>query len=134
MNKNTFKAKNAKMGFTLAELLIVVAIIAVLVAIAIPVFRKQLEKGRESTDLANVRSAYSEVVTAYLGDGNSKTATVSAKQKIDGWQIDGSNASTTVGTDINISGASNTGAIKVPAKTSGTYTISITKDGKVSVQ
>ena len=35
--------KNNK-GFTLAELLIVVAIIAVLVAIAIPVFTSQLEK------------------------------------------------------------------------------------------
>lgn len=31
-------------GFTLAELLIVVAIIAVLVAISIPIFSKQLKK------------------------------------------------------------------------------------------
>ena len=35
--------KTNKKGFTLAELLIVVAIIAVLVAIAIPVFTAQLE-------------------------------------------------------------------------------------------
>ena len=34
-------------GFTLAELLIVVAIIAVLVAISIPIFTSQLEKSRE---------------------------------------------------------------------------------------
>ena len=57
--------KNNKKGFTLAELLIVVAIIAVLTAIAIPVFTSQLEKSKESTDQANIRSAYlpiSEVV------------------------------------------------------------------------
>ena len=48
-------------GFTLAELLIVVAIIAVLVAVAIPIFGSQLEKSREAADLANVRSAYAQV-------------------------------------------------------------------------
>lgn len=36
-------------GFTLSELLIVVAIIAVLVAISIPIFSSQLEKSREAT-------------------------------------------------------------------------------------
>ena len=36
--------KNKNKGFTLAELLIVVAIIGVLVAISIPIFSKQLEK------------------------------------------------------------------------------------------
>ena len=78
--------KNNK-GFTLAELLIVVAIIAVLVAIAIPVFTTQLEKSREATDIANVRSAYAEVVTAYLTDGNaSATMTVEAKQTVPSWQ------------------------------------------------
>lgn len=51
--------KNEK-GFTLAELLIVVAIIGVLVAISIPIFSAQLEKSREAVDLANLRAAYAE--------------------------------------------------------------------------
>ena len=38
----------------------------VLVAISIPIFTNQLEKAREATDLANVRSAYAEVQTAAL--------------------------------------------------------------------
>lgn len=50
-----------KGGFTLPELLIVVAIIAVLVAIAIPVFNSQLHKSRVATDWANVRSYYAEL-------------------------------------------------------------------------
>ena len=58
--------KREKNGFTLAELLIVVAIIAVLVAISIPIFTSQLEKSRESTDLANVRAAYAEVMAAAI--------------------------------------------------------------------
>lgn len=53
-------------GFTLAELLIVVAIIAVLVAVSIPIFTAKLEKSRESTDLSNLRSAKGAAVTAYL--------------------------------------------------------------------
>ena len=60
------KAKENKKGFTLAELLIVVAIIAVLVAISIPIFTSQLEKSREAVDLANLRSAYAECSTAVL--------------------------------------------------------------------
>lgn len=57
--------KNNK-GFTLAELLIVVAIIAVLVAIAIPVFTTRLEQSRETTDIANLRSAYAAGQVAAL--------------------------------------------------------------------
>ena len=41
------KIKNTK-GFTLMEMLIVVAIIAILIAIAIPTFTAQLEKAREA--------------------------------------------------------------------------------------
>ena len=44
-------------GFTLVEMLIVVAIIAILIAIAIPMVNKALEKAREATDAANERAA-----------------------------------------------------------------------------
>ena len=48
--------KIEKKGFTLAELLIVVAIIAVLVAISIPIFNSQLEKARKAVDMQNARN------------------------------------------------------------------------------
>ena len=78
--------KNNNKGFTLAELLIVVAIIAVLVAVAIPVFTNQLEKSREATDMANVRSAYAALVTGYLGENTIGTAEVAAQQTVPDWQ------------------------------------------------
>lgn len=65
-----------KKGFTLAELLIVVAIIAVLVAVAIPVFTAQLNKAKYATDEANARSIYAELTADYLANG-SQTYTVS---------------------------------------------------------
>lgn len=73
--------KMNKKGFTLAELLIVVAIIAVLVAISIPIFSAQLEKAKEATDMANIRSAYAEVVTAYLGDSTKTSYAISVDLK-----------------------------------------------------
>ena len=81
--------KQNRKGFTLAELLIVVAIIAVLVAVAIPVFSAQLEKSREATDVANIRSAYAEVVTKYLEKpdaNNLPTISVAVQQKVAGCQ------------------------------------------------
>lgn len=39
-----------------------------LVAIAIPVFTTQLEKARDSTDQANIRSAYAELSAALVGN------------------------------------------------------------------
>ena len=80
--------KNNNKGFTLAELLIVVAIIAVLTAIAIPVFTAQLERSREATDAANLRSAYAEGMAAALLDNQLATppvASVTARQTVAGW-------------------------------------------------
>ena len=83
------KKMTNKKGFTLAELLIVVAIIAVLVAISIPVFTTQLEKAREATDAANIRSAYAEVMSEALTNAdNDYSQDVELKQTQDGWQGD----------------------------------------------
>ncbi len=75
------KWQNSK-GFTLAELLIVVAIIAVLVAISIPIFTTQLEKAREATDLSDVRSAYAEVMMAAITDDTTATYSKDPTQTI----------------------------------------------------
>ena len=64
------KVREDRKGFTLMELLIVVAIIAVLVAILIPVFNSSLVKAKEAADVANLRSAYAEAQIAILTDGD----------------------------------------------------------------
>lgn len=80
------KTLHNKKGFTLAELLIVVAIIAVLVAIAIPIFTAQLEKAREATDMANIRAAYAEVSADYLTESKESKKTVKLVSDTTNWK------------------------------------------------
>ena len=68
------KKQNNQQGFTLMELLIVVAIIAILVAVAIPVYNAQIHKAKVAADWANVRAYYAEIQMDYMTTGrfNSK--------------------------------------------------------------
>ncbi len=106
--------RSSKKGFTLAELLIVIAIIAVLVAIMIPVFSSQLDKARAAAELANVRAAYAEALAnAMVGEGD----------------LDANDTVTIKAEDIKA-------ALKYPEKTIVTLTVAPdgTNDGTIKVE
>lgn len=119
------KRKRNRSGFTLMEMLIVIALIAVLIAIAIPVFASQLEKSREATDLANVRAAYAQVSTeAQLGNFEA-TVTVDLKQKQADWQsVDPVN----IGGIVHYKGKGDTDNWKGVASPNGTCVVSYSAD------
>lgn len=77
--KEKLNAKLSKNGgFTLVEMLIVVAIIAILVAVSIPLVGSALEKAKEATDDANLRAAKAEAVIMYMNHQIDSTATAPA--------------------------------------------------------
>lgn len=59
---------NRKQGFTLAELLIVVAIIGVLVAVSVPIFTAQRRKAVDAVNKANIRAAKAMALAAFYDD------------------------------------------------------------------
>lgn len=65
--------KKRNHGFTLAELLVVVVIIAILTAISIPIFTAQRRKAIIATNKANVRAAKAAVAMELL-DGSATSA------------------------------------------------------------
>lgn len=67
--------KLTKKGFTLAELLIVVAILAILVAVSIPIFTSKLHDSKDATDEANLRAAKGAAVVEYLSTDSTSNAT-----------------------------------------------------------
>lgn len=65
--KSKLKSKMKKQGgFTLVEMLIVVAIIAILIMVSIPMVSSALERAREAVDEANERSAFGVAEVRYL--------------------------------------------------------------------
>lgn len=117
--------KQNRSGFTLMEMLIVIALIAVLVAIAIPAIASQLERSREAADLANVRAAYAQVsAEALLGDPQF-TVTVDLKQKQADWQ---SANPVNIGGIVHYKNQGDTDNWKGVAAPNGTCTVSYNKD------
>ena len=72
-------------GFSLVELIVVIAIMAVLVGVLAPQFIKYVEKSRQSTDLTNLDSI-KQVVESYFADkeglhAHAKSATIRFEDK-----------------------------------------------------
>lgn len=68
MYKNMINDKSFKnnKGFTLQELLIVIAIIAILIAATVQIFSASLEKSRRAVDMSNARNIVAALSVGYL--------------------------------------------------------------------
>ena len=126
--------RNSKKGFTLAELLIVVAIIAILVAIAVPLFVGSLNKAKEARDNANVRAVRGAAVV-YLLEHSGEAVWYSDGTKTDakGWKVEATISSSGDITGLTII-ADSAEATAAPAgyptngavtESSGTFTVKL---------
>jgi len=106
MVNNNFKNKTMNKGFTLLELMIVVAIIAILASIAFPSYLDSVRKSRRAavqSDLIEIASYMEQVYTA---------------------------TSSYAGATIAASGVSNDYyTITLPTKTVGTFTLKVVPSG-----
>ena len=130
--KAALKAEGKK-GFTLMEMLIVIAIIAILIAIAIPLFTSQLNAARVATDEANIRSGYAVATATVLSDNikTDTTWTLQADASISetassGYTTQGNNdAQVTIGSTSGLTWSAGQTVTYTYTASSNTVTISI---------
>ena len=60
---------HSKKGFTLIEMLVVIAIIAILVAVIVPTVTTATAKAKAATDAANLRAVAAEIAIDWLDNG-----------------------------------------------------------------
>lgn len=60
---------NKRKGFTIVELVIVIAVIGILAAVLIPTFSSVITKANESKQLQQLNAAYKEALADVIADG-----------------------------------------------------------------
>lgn len=111
-NKMNGLTKGKKKGFTLIELIIVIAIIAILAAVAIPKFGQITRDANIKTDIATAKTIHSAATQVMAEDPNAATANdlnTKVAAKLDG------------------------GAMPSAKAMSGNFTVAISSSGDVTV-
>lgn len=125
------RVRENKKGFTLAELLIVVAIIGVLVAVSIPIFTAQLSKARLATNQANARAAKAAAVAAYLENDSVDFVTYTIADGVASTATTGTAGSSVDNEDI--SAWTTKGTAKFGSAVYKTWYVVIGADGKTTI-
>ena len=116
------KRKNKQKGFTLVELIVVVAIIAILAAIAVPNFMGLIEKAETGKDIANA-TAIAGAVNVF----NVLATTPKLQADVDGYTTNALGGATTALDDLWPSGMSDldvaAAVLRVDVTTEGVATV-----------
>ena len=114
--------RNNEKGFTLIELMIVIAIIGILAAIAIPNFLSYRTKGQNSAAIAQAKNFYNGAL-AYFADTEASGTSIASTDSFAGFTVD-ANVAITGGPITDTNGVIDSGDMAFShTKSANTYTL-----------